>query len=73
MIRELAESNGWPWEVRLVADPDKILIETDEIVASADSQVIDGASQWFNLARHVIDSRIADAWFVDLCVQATPT
>jgi hypothetical protein len=73
MLRELAESKGWPWEVQLVSDPDKILIETDKIVASADSQVIDGASPWFNLARHVIDSRIADAWFVDLCVQATPT
>jgi len=66
MLRELAEQRGWSWEVELVPDPDVILAKTDQLVASADSQILDRARRWFNLAREAIDSRVPDAWILDL-------
>ncbi|MCA9007538.1 MAG: hypothetical protein KDA70_19860 [Planctomycetaceae bacterium] len=37
-----------------------------QIVASADSQILNQAERWFNLARVTIETRIPDAWIVDL-------
>ncbi|MFM2096079.1 MAG: hypothetical protein RIS70_3203, partial [Planctomycetota bacterium] len=55
ILLELAEEHGWQWQVELVPDPDRILRASTEIVASSDSQILDAASCWFNLARDVID------------------
>ena len=66
ILLEVAEERGWHWTVDLVPDPDAVLIHTDQIVASADSQILDKAHRWFNLARMAIDLRIANAWIVDL-------
>ena len=63
---KIVGDRGWIWETSLVPDPDRDLIATDHIVASSDSQILDGTSQWFNLARHAIQLRVPDAWVVDL-------
>lgn len=65
-LRELAEENSWNWEIELVPDPDPILIDCAGIVASADSQILDGAARWFDLAGTVIRTRVPTAWVVDL-------
>jgi len=61
-----AAEAGWPWEVRLVASPDRVLIESPEIVATADSGVLDRCGRWFNLAREVVEAAVPGAWIVDL-------
>lgn len=66
MLRELAEQEEWDWDAQLVSDADPVLMESGQIVASADSQILDGAQSWFNLAREVIESRISEAWILDL-------
>ncbi len=66
MLREISEEHGWNWEIELVPDPDPVLSGTDQIVASADSQILNQAERWFNLARVAIETRIPDAWIVDL-------
>ena len=66
MLREICAARSWNWYADLVPDPDSILIGTDQIVASADSQILDKAQRWFNLARIAIDSRVHDAWVLDL-------
>ncbi|QDT40160.1 hypothetical protein Pan241w_02160 [Gimesia alba] len=66
MLREISEERGWNWEIDLVPDPDPVLIGSDQIVASADSQILNQAERWFNLARVAIDARVPDAWIVDL-------
>jgi len=66
MIEQLAELRGWNVEVQLVHNPDAALIAVDAVVASADSQVIDGCRRWFNLARDTVESRVQDAWIIDL-------
>jgi len=65
-IEELAIEYQWDWDVELLPSLDRFLISCDGLVASADSQVLDGAERWFNLARTVIDSTTADAWVVEL-------
>lgn len=66
LLSELSIQHGWNWSVELVRNPDPLLIRSDQIVASADSQILDGAQRWFNLARVTIDIRVGDAWILDL-------
>jgi len=71
IIQDRAAQRHWQWTVELVADPDPILCSTEAIVASADSQIIDAAPRWLNLARLVIETRINDAWIVDLSTEGS--
>lgn len=54
LLLQTAADRGWKWSVDLVPNPDRVLCETAAIIASSDSQILDAASQWFNLARAVI-------------------
>ena len=66
MLQQASDERSWKWYTELVPDPDSVLIGTDQIVASADSQILDRAQRWFNLARVAIESRVDDAWILDL-------
>ena len=65
-IDQLASSTARPWKVHLVANPDAVLSASTEIVATADSGILDRGPRWFNLAREVVSSRIPGAWTLDL-------
>lgn len=65
ILRAIAADHGWNWRTQLTADPDAVLSASDEIVASADSVVLDRCRLWFNLAREVV-RRVPDAWVVPL-------
>ena len=54
------------WTVELTDRTDRVLIESPQVVASADSAVIDGCHRWVNLARHVVRTAVPGAWIVDL-------
>jgi len=56
MIRSIAGELRIECEVCLVNDPDKELLRSAGIVATADSGILDGVARWFNLARGVVDS-----------------
>jgi hypothetical protein len=64
-IRAEAAEHGWNWEVELVPDPDPILVESREIVATADSMILDGCQRWFNLARLIVAERAPQARVLD--------
>jgi hypothetical protein len=66
MLREVADARNWNWQIELVRDPDRLLRQTDQIVATSDSGVLDYAQRWFNMARYAVDLRIRDPWIVDL-------
>ena len=66
LIYEVATEHGWPWSVELVTDPDPLLIDSAEIVATADSVILDGCARWFNLARRTVDGHVPDLAPVDL-------
>ncbi len=61
IILEIAAHQGWPWTVELVAAPDPLLAATTEIVATADSVILDRCGPWLNLARQVVETRVTDA------------
>ena len=70
IINEIVAARGWPWEVRIVPNPDADLIAApgETIVASADSVVMDGCARWLNLAREVVTRHVPGANVMDLQV-----
>jgi len=64
MLR-LAARHGWNWSVELLANPDKALIADERPVITSDSVILDGCTAWVNLARHIVETYIQDAWIVD--------
>ena len=66
LLQQTARQHGWDWQVNLVPDPDRILSRTEHVVATSDSQILDCAPRWLNLAREVITGSIPTAWIVDL-------
>ena len=69
LIENLAARENWPWRVELVMNPDAPLAQTSEIVATADSVILDRCRAWYNLARAIIDRQVPQAWIIDLSNQ----
>lgn len=65
-LEAIGQDRGWNWTIELVANPDRELIQSDRIIVSADSAVLDRCHRWFNLARHTVEESVADAWIIDL-------
>ncbi len=68
LIREIAEKNGWKWQIELVISPDAVLIKTDVIVASSDGVILDGCGKWVNLTAEIIKAKIPAAKIIDLSI-----
>jgi hypothetical protein len=65
-MAEVAALAGWLWTIELVGDPDAILRTTDQVVATADSAVLDRCRAWFNLARETVARHVPEANVVEL-------
>ena len=65
-MRKVAEVHGWKWTITLVPDPEPVLARSMEIIATADSAVLDGVRnppgmmgpRWMNLAGHVVARQV---------------
>lgn len=68
IMLQVAAERGWRWHVELVRDPDDILAATGELVATADSGILDRCRHWTNLVREVIEEHVPEAVVVDLSV-----
>jgi hypothetical protein len=66
LMEDHAAAQGWPWRVELAADPDRVLVDLPEVVATADSAILDRCRRWFNLARQTVESEVPGARVVDL-------
>jgi hypothetical protein len=66
VVLEAAAERGADWSVELINDPDPVLAASSEIVATADSVILDGGPRWFNLARTVIETTCVEVMIVDL-------
>jgi hypothetical protein len=66
LVLRAAVERTLDWSVDLVANPDPILSSSGEIVATADSAILDGGPQWINLARLTIEMACPGAMVVDL-------
>ncbi len=65
LLHAASEAN-WDWSVELVPNPDAVLIESPHVVASSDSEVIDGCRCWSNLARLAIERHVPQAYLVEI-------
>jgi hypothetical protein len=66
MILETAAVQGWIWAAELLFNPDAVLSASSEIVATADSAILDRGPRWFNLARATLERHIPTARVVDV-------
>ena len=66
LIHEQAGAAGWNMAVELDFNPDRVLYECGQVIATSDGVVLDRCQQWVNLTREIITGRIQSAWVVDL-------
>jgi hypothetical protein len=65
-ILQLAAAHDLPLQAFVVRDPDRTLMASQHIVASADSQILNAEVRWLNLARECITRALPRANVVDL-------
>lgn len=68
IIEQTAVQRNWNWQVEVVFNPDMILAQTQEIVVSSDSEILNRCGRWFNLANELTVKFIPGAYLVDLSV-----
>ena len=66
IILGVAAETGWPWQVELVTNPDRVLSGAELIVSSSDHVILDRCQKWFNLTRQVIANQVPHARVLDL-------
>ena len=54
LIHDTATAAGWNMKVELVFNPDRVLWESQQIIATSDGAVLDRCRQWVNLTGHII-------------------
>jgi hypothetical protein len=67
LLRHTAAENDWSWEVALLPNPDRQLVETDAVVASCDSWIMDRCTRWLDLPGLILsNTKLSNqAWVVD--------
>ncbi len=55
ILREFADENQLNWEIILDNNPDKLIAESGKIAISSDAWVLDNATTWCNMVRHIVD------------------
>jgi len=65
LIEQTAREKGWTWKVELAQSPDKQLADTDRIVLTSDSDILDKCRQWSNAMPFLLQS-VSPLWLMDL-------
>jgi len=66
LMLDLAAENRWSWDVQIALSPDAVLAAAQQVVASADSVVLDRCRRWTNLACHIVTTALPQAWVLDM-------
>ena len=57
IMRELSEQYGFDWEIELVNNPDRTMVELPNTISvSSDGWVLNRSEQWVNLHRYIVDT-----------------
>jgi hypothetical protein len=65
-VRRAAGGRGWPWEVEVVFNPDRAIINSGRVAVTSDSNVLDGVARWLNLNRLLVRQHVPRPWLLDL-------
>lgn len=66
LLRRYGEEHKLPWDVAVIQNPDAVLRSSENVVVSADSQILDHCRRWLNLAEHIIVHSIPGAFLEHL-------
>lgn len=66
LILDMARAEGWTMDVELSFSPDRVLAESEHVIATADGVVLERCRRWVNLVGWVIAERIPQARLLDL-------
>ena len=66
LIEAVGAQHSWEWKIELVPNPDPVLIAASEIVATADSVILDGCRRWCALAERAVRAHVPNAWLLEL-------
>jgi hypothetical protein len=66
LVQQTAAERSLAWSADLVDNPDPILKQSIEVVATADSAILDAGPPWFNLARDAIERSAMGGRVIDL-------
>jgi hypothetical protein len=66
LMTTVAEAKGWPWTVVLEPAVDRTLAATADVVATADSAILDRCQRWFPLARAAVEATATEPFILDL-------
>lgn len=56
LLYTLSRKRTYPWQILLEYNPDKILAQSNHIIASADAWILDRAARWFPLSGTIIEA-----------------
>lgn len=65
-LKAIIESTTKSHQVKLLNNPDTELIQSEQIVATSDGDVLDKAKLWINLAESMIKNYVKNARIIDL-------
>ena len=65
-VRAAAAARGWPWEVRAEFNPDRVIVNSERVAVTSDSNVLDGVARWLNLGRMIVEKHVDNPWLIDL-------
>jgi hypothetical protein len=65
-ISEAAHNRNLEWDVQLVYNPDREIINSSRLAVTSDSTILNGAGRWVDLASHVVREHAPGAWIVDV-------
>ncbi len=66
LILDLAAAHGWDMDAELSFCPDRVLAESDHVIATADGVVLERCRRWVNLAGWIIAQHLPRARLLDL-------
>jgi hypothetical protein len=64
-IRNESQLNNYKWQIELINNPDRELINSEKIVISSDSILLDKVQKWANLSLYLINNYIQSVWLID--------
>jgi hypothetical protein len=60
LLREIGESHRFNWESELAYNPDQILADSDHIVITTDSWILDRVKEWFNMGAWLFEDYLKE-------------
>ncbi len=65
ILEQISDAHHWAWKVELPQSPDKQLADSDRIVVTSDSDILDKCGRWSNVLPFLIQN-IPPVWLIDL-------